>query len=256
MHRSQVFGYLVYPLVFFVCFVFFAEQRLLAQSSNSAPPADQPQNQQQPENPQQEQVRVAQEAQARIRARRRARVDKVVQDTYSHKVEIYGGGGYMRFRPGQYLQQQNEIAWNLGATDYLRPRWGVTGDVRGFYGTAFIGPNPYNIFKPAISEYTLLAGPQYRFVTRIHWAISGQALVGVSKGIFNGNSAQFPGTLLGLWSNGTNLVLDAGAPIDYNLGPGLAIRITPNYLFTTYNSTIQTKNLAFTYGLVFRFGRQ
>ena len=52
-----------------------------------------------PENPQQNQVRLAQEAQARIHARRDSAKQRVVQDTYSHKFEVYGGGGYTRFRP-------------------------------------------------------------------------------------------------------------------------------------------------------------
>jgi hypothetical protein len=257
MHRSQYFGYLAYPLFLFV---FLWAPGLFAQSSTGTQPPtqqqSQPSSEQQPENPQQEQVRIAQQAQARIRARRRARVQKVVEDTYSHKFELYGGGGYMRFRPGPYLQQTNQAAWNVGFTDYRWSRLGITADLRGYYGNAYVGLNPYNVFKPAIDEYTFMAGPQYRFVRRIHWAISGQALVGVTKGIFNGNSAQLPGTLVGLWPNATAFTVGVAAPVDYNLGPGLAIRIAPNYLFTTFGSSIQTKNLGFTSGLVVRFGRR
>ena len=253
MHCSQRFGCLVYPLVLFV---FLAAPRLPAQSSTSIQPSAQPQSQQQPENPQENQVRMAQQAQARIRARRQQLVKRVVEDTYSHKFEVYGGGGYLRFRPGKSLQQIDEGAWNVGMTDYLRPRLGVAVDFRGYYGTAFVGVNSFNVFQPSISEYSFLAGPQYRIVSRIHWAISGQALVGATKGIFNGTSGQLPGTLLGLWPNGTNFAVDAGVPIDYNLGPALAVRINPNYLFTTYSSSIQTKNIGFTTGIVYRFGRR
>ncbi len=153
-------------------------------------PRPQPPAQAQPENPQQNQIRLAQEAQARIRARRRQRTQRVVQDTYSHKFEVYGGGGYTRFRPGGPLQHINESAWNGGVTDYFWPRLGITVDLRGYYGTAFITPNPYNIFKPSISEYTFMAGPQYRLVRREHWAISGQVLVGGAKGNFNGKQCR------------------------------------------------------------------
>ncbi len=253
MHFSQRFGCLVHPLVLFV---FFAAPGLFAQSSTGTPPPAQPQSQQQPENPQQNQVRMAQEAQARIRARRQQLVNRVVQDTYSHKFEVYGGGGYLRFRPGKYLQQINEGGWNGGMTDYFRPRLGVTVDFRGYYGTAFVGINSFNIFKPSVSEYSFMAGPQYRIVSRIHWAISAQGLIGATKGIFNATSGQLPGTLVGLWPNGTNLAFDAGVPIDYNLGPALAVRINPNYLFTTYDSFVQTKGLGFTTGIVYRFGRR
>jgi hypothetical protein len=253
MHHSKRFGCRVYPLLFLII---FAVSGLRAQNPSGNPTPASPPAQAQPENPQENQVRLAQEAQARIHARRRERTQRVVEDTYSHKFEVYGGGGYTRFRPGGPLQHINESAWNGGVTGYFWPRLGITADLRGYYGTAFVTPNPFNIFKPSISEYTFMAGPQYRFVRREHWAISGQVLVGGAKGNFNGNSAQFPGTLIGLWSNGTNLSLGAGVPVDYNLGPGLAVRLEPGYWLSTFGGTTQVKNLGFTAGLVYRFGRQ
>jgi len=152
MHHSKRFGCHVYPLLFLIV---LAVPGLLAQNPTSSSTSAPAQTQAEPENPQQNQVRLAQEAQARIRARRQQRTQRVVQDTYSHKFEVYGGGGYTRFRPGESLQHINESLWNGGFTDYLWGRWGLTGDLRGYYGTAFITPNPYNIFKPSISEYSL-----------------------------------------------------------------------------------------------------
>ncbi len=71
----------------------------------------------------------------------------------------------------------------MGASPIIcGPRLGLTADLRGYYGTAFITPNPYNIFKPSISEYTFMAGPQYRFVRREHWAISGTGSGGWGQG--------------------------------------------------------------------------
>jgi hypothetical protein len=56
-------------------------------------------------------------------------------------------------------------------------------------------------------------------------------------------------------------------PVDINLGPGLALRIAPDYNLTTwgYNLTTPTgpvsgtdfqHNLGFTLGLNYRYGRQ
>jgi hypothetical protein len=102
-----------------------------------------------------------------------------------------------------------------------------------------------------------MAGPQYRFVRREHWAISAQGLVGGSKGNFNASSSGVPpGTYIGLWSNGTNLSAAVGVPVDYNLGPALAVRLQPGYWFTTFSNTPQVKNLGFNVGIVYRFGRQ
>jgi hypothetical protein len=227
----------------------------MAQNSTGSV-SPEPQTQTAPENPQQNQIRLAQEAQARVHARREQRKRRIVEDTYSHKFEVYGGGGYTRFRPGASLQHINESAWNGGFTDYLWGRLGLTADLRGYYGNAFIPPNPYNIFKPSISQYTFMAGPQYRFVRREHWAIGGQVLVGAAKGNFYANSAEFPGTLVGLWSKGTDVSFAATVPIDYNISPGLAFRIQPGYWLTTFGSTTQVKNLGWNAGLVYRFGRR
>jgi hypothetical protein len=253
MHRRQRFGCLVYPLVLFVS---FAASRLLAQDPPSAPPPSQPQSQQPPENPQQEQLHLAQEAQARIKARRQQRIALVVKDTYGHKYEVYGGGGYQRFHPGQNLQHINEYVWNAGFTDYLWPRLGLTGELRGNYGDAYVGQNVYTLFKPSISEYLFLAGPQYRIVRRQHVAIGAQLLAGAAKGTFNGDSAGFPGPLLGMWPNSTSVAISAGLPIDFNLGPGLAVRLTLADLVTDFGSTAQIKDLGFTSGIVYRFGRR
>jgi hypothetical protein len=262
MQQSKRFGCHVYPLLFLIG---LAIPGLTAQNSTSgsqAPAQSQPspESQQpaqtQPENPQQNQIRLAQEAQARIRARRQQRTEHVIQDTYSHKFEIYGGGGYTRFRPGSSLQHINESAWNGGFTDYLWGRLGLTADLRGYYGTAFVYPNPYNLFKPSISQYTFMGGPQYRIIRREHWTVGVQGLIGGSRGNFNANSANLPGTYIGMWSNGTTFSAAVGVPIDYNIAPGLAFRIQPDYWLTTFGNTTQIKNLGFTSGLVFRFGRQ
>jgi hypothetical protein len=252
MHHSKRFGCQVYPLLFLIL---LAVPGLIAQNPTGSDSQAPGQVQTQPENPQQNQIRLAQEAQARIRARRLQRSQRVIQDTYSHKFEIYAGGGYTRFRPGGALQHINESAWNGGVTDYFRPRLGITVDLRGYYGTAFTYPSPYNIFKPSISEYSFMAGPQYRIVRKEHWAVSGQVLVGAAKGNFNANGAELPGTYIGLWSSGTNLSFAVGVPVDYNLGPGLAVRLEPGYWLTTFGSTTQVKNLGFNAGLVYRFGR-
>jgi hypothetical protein len=259
MHRSQRFGCLVYPLVLFISLV---APQLLAQDSTNTPPPSQPQSQQPPENPEQERVHLAQEAQARILERRRQKVARVIQDTYSHKYEVFGGGGYQRFHPGQHLQHINEYVWNAGFTAYLRPRLGITGELRGNYGDAYIsnynlsiGQNIYGLFKPSINQYLFMAGPQYRVVEHEHIAVGAQLLVGVAKGTFNGNSAGLPGPLLGMWPNSNTLAVSAGIPIDFNLGPGLAVRLTLQDLLTTFGSNVQVKDLGFTSGIVYRFGR-
>jgi len=250
MHFGKRRGYGVYPI--------FALALLLAPAATRAQNTTDQQTQPQPQTaPQgtQERAEVLRQAQERVRARRRIRVEQIIQDTYTHKYEVYGGGGYLRFTPGPDLQHLNEASWNAGFTDYVRGKIGVTADFRGYYGTAFTYVNQYQVFSPSISQYTFMAGPQVRLLERLHWGISGNILAGAGHGNFSTNTGGLPGTLIGLYPDGTVFNLSAGVPIDYNLGPTFAIRITPNYLMSRYGSETQN-NLGWNAGVVWRFGRQ
>ena len=113
---------------------------------------------------------------------------------------------------------------------------GLPGSCAGTTESLTPGKTFTTIFKPSISQYLAMAGPQYRIVRLEHVGVGAQVLVGVAKGIFNGNSAGFPGTLLGMWPNGSGVTVSAGIPIDFNLGPGLAVRLTPDDIVTTFGS--------------------
>ena len=256
MHFGNRRGYGSYPI--FALALLLAPAALLAQNTTDQqtpqPTGAQSQTQSAPQGTQ-ERAQVLRQAQERVNARRKVRMQQVIQDTYTHKYEVYGGGGYLRFTPGSSLQHLNEAAWNAGFTDYVRGKIGVTADFRGYYGTAFTYINQFQVFKPSISQYTFLVGPQARLVERLHWGVSANALIGVGHGNFSTNTGGLPGTLIGLYPDGTVFNLSISAPIDYNLGPTLAIRITPNYLMTNYGSAIQN-NLGWNAGVVWRFGRQ
>ena len=78
-------------------------------------------------------------------ASRKARVDRTIAQTYGHRYEAAGGGGFLRFRSGPYLQQNSEITFWASTMYSLNPKLGVVGEVRGAYGNAKIGnvlPSP------------------------------------------------------------------------------------------------------------------
>jgi hypothetical protein len=100
-----------------------------------------------------------------------------------------------------------------------------------------------------------MAGPQYYVRQRKSYAVSGQVLAGVTRNLFFANSAGFPGPFVGLYPNATKFTAAAVMPVDFNLGPGLAVRIAPTYNLTTWGDDIQ-HNLGFTTGLNYRWGRQ
>jgi len=192
-------------------------------------------------------------------ATRQARIDKQIRETYTHRWEVAGGGGYLRFRSGQFTQRNSEITFWMDSTYYLNEKLGITGEIRGAYGNAkTLQGNQFShlVGNPQISEYPFMAGPTYRFILHQKLAVSGFALGGVAIGKFDGASKGIPATTLGFWpSTNAAPAFSVGGNLDLNVYPNLAFRIAPSYLGTTFGSSLQN-NLGFEMGIVYRFGRQ
>jgi hypothetical protein len=230
-----------------------------ASSSQPAPPAaPQP-------APTQGQLTV----QARIKARREARRAAAIRDVYSHLYEVYFGAGYLRFFPGpgipaqeglpqSGLQRMNEYSWNVGVSRYFNEKLGVTVDGRGTYGSAYVGNNPNvngAIPKPAISQYEGMIGPTYRFILKPKFSVSGRVLGGFAYGNFSGDLGRATPAEIGLYPDGVGAAVSVSAPIEYNFSPAVGFRLAPEYLLTSFGSTIQN-NRGFTGGVVIRWGKQ
>jgi len=226
---------------------------LQAQSSSSSsvpatPTSDQAQ---QPDA----QTQAGLSVQARIRARREQRRAAAIHEIYDHRYEGYLGAGYLRFRPGTTLQRVNEYNWNGGFTRYFDERLGVTLDGRGYYGTPFVGLNTYAVTKPAISQYSVLLGPTYRFYLQPKYSISGRVMGGYAQGNFSGDTNGIGGVNLGLYPDGSTFAASASVVVEYNVAPNLGVRIAPEYFLTGFGSTLQN-SLGYTGGIVYRFGKQ
>ena len=200
--------------------------------------------------------------QARLRARREQRRAAAIHAEYDHPYEVYIGMGFLRTIAGPGvkgdvgggLQKVNFYAWNVGFTRNYSERWAVTLDGRGYYGTQFLGPNPTNVVKPAISQYAVLAGPSYRFMMHPRYSVSGRVMVG---GVFNNYFADangFTAPLLGLYPNSGAAVLNVSMPIEYNLTNSIGLRCSPEYFLSTFDSSIQN-GLGFGGSMVYRWGK-
>ncbi len=194
-------------------------------------------------------------------ATRLARIQHTIEDTYSHRFELTGGGGYLRFRSGDYTKRNNEVSWAASVNYYLTPKLAVVGDARGSFGNAHQQqPLQYpQITRPQINEYMFMGGASYRFYAKEKLAYSVQAVAGTTWGIFSGGGKGLTGPQLGLWSDGVRPAFSLGLSADYNLYPNLALRFTPTYMATDFvgatGSTIQN-NLGFNVGVLYRFGRR
>ena len=187
-------------------------------------------------------------------ANRRARIARTIDDTYSHRWEVGAGGGYMRFRSGEYKQQNNEVTFWTSGMYSLTPKLGVIGLAGGGFGSAKLNDTFVNATNPQIQNYDFMAGPSFRLVRKEKFSVSLYGAGGAGYGRFSTGPKDFPATTVGLWPSGTTAAYSAGLNLDYNLYPNLAVRLNPNYLGTRYGSSTQnSKGLNF--GLVYRFGR-
>jgi hypothetical protein len=194
-------------------------------------------------------------------ASREARIQRTIHDTYSHRWEVFGGGGYMRFRSGEYTQKNNEITWNLAVHYFLNPKLSIVADSRGMFGNGkplrneFIAENP----NPQINQYAFTGGASYRFYSNLHYALSAQALGGV--GIENSSGASKGLTYIqtGFWQDAARPAFIINLAGDINIFPNLAFRVLPTYVGTTFTSpsggSVQN-NFGINFGVVYRFGRQ
>jgi hypothetical protein len=194
-------------------------------------------------------------------ASREARIQRSIHETYSHRWEVFGGGGFLRFRSGEYTQKNNEIAWIAQTHYFLNPKLSVVADARGMFGNGkplrneYITQNP----NPQINEYTLTGGASYRFYAQQHFALSAQALGGMAEGNLSGASKGLNYQQTGFWQDAWRPAVIGSVSADVNIYPNLALRISPTYVGTTFTSpsggTLQS-NWGINAGFVFRFGRQ
>ena len=198
-----------------------------------------------------------QRARRETNASRQARIQRTIQDTYSHKYEVIGGGGYLRWKSGDYTRKNNEVSWDAAANYYLNPKLAIVGDAQGSFGSAHA--IPFNGFvqaqSPQINEYFFTGGVSYRFYAKEKLALSAQGTGGVAYGVFSKGAKGLTGTEVGLWPDGFVPAFKISFSADYNFYPNLAFRFSPTYVGSTFNSEVQN-NLGFNAGIVYRFGRQ
>ena len=188
-------------------------------------------------------------------ANRQRRIAATMQDTYTHRYDIFVGGSYLRFRTGDTLRRSNLAGFDIMGTRWLNPGLGITAEIRGQYGNAHAPNNPYNVYNSLISEYNFMAGPEFRLYRTEHLAASIHVLAGDADGNFSGGTKGLPSTVLGIYPDGNTISVSPGANLEVNVFPNLAWRIHPGYVYTRFGSSNQL-NWGVSTGIVYRFGRQ
>jgi hypothetical protein len=172
---------------------------------------------------------------------------------YRNKYDLYGGLASSHFNAGPALiPGANLGGFDLQGTLWFGMRLGATANVRGYYGTTGVVPNPYNIHGPFIMEHLFMAGPSIRGPKNEHAALTFHALVGGSYGVFNSAINQgLTGPNLGLFNNGFTLAAALGGSLDLNRSPRLSVRLSPDYLLTRFGGVSQNE-FAISIGILYR----
>lgn len=181
-----------------------------------------------------------------------------VTETYTKRWDVYLGGEYMRFRVGPNLHNSGVGGWTFGLTRYFTPRFGITADVRGLYGTNSLGPTNgggFNVYNASFSVFPFTIGPQYRFYGSSRWSVSGALQVGAVYGYFDADTNGIPPQQVGFYPASIVGGAIASANIDYNLSPALAVRVAPHAVLDSFGGNID-HNQGFLVGLVYRLGHQ
>ncbi len=223
-----------------------------------------------------DQIRRRQEAHARheTNASRQERIQRTIDETYAHRWEVAGGGGYLRWRSGENTRSNNEVSWATSANYFLNPKLSIIGDARGSFGSAHsLTGNPFSVpANPQINEYFFTGGAGWRFYRTEKIAVSAQGTGGTAWGIFSGASKGFNSAQTGFWVDGFAPAFTLGVNLDYNIYPNLAVRFAPTYVATMFHQSIQNgsssllqdnvgprsfqSNAGFNFGVVYRFGKQ
>lgn len=175
---------------------------------------------------------------------------------YRNKFDIYGGLASSHFNAGPALiPGANLGGFDVQGTMWFGMRLGATANVRGYYGTTGVVPNPYGIRGPFIMEHLFMGGPSIRGPKNEHAALTFHALVGGSYGIFDSAIDQgLTGPNLGLFSNGVTLATAVGGSLDLNRSPRFSVRLSPDYLLTRFGGVSQNE-FAISVGLLYRFSK-
>ncbi len=266
--RSRSFGVLLFALLLAICFGVsaraVAQNSAAAQNQDQSPQAESPQAEPQTSSSSsqtRQQNRVSRRSyESRRQLTKQRREAQVITETYSHRWEVYGGGDYMRFRPGPYIHNSGMGAWTLGLTRYFTPRLGITADARGYYGSNSLGASSsfttgnFNTYNAKFSVFPFTIGPQYRFYGSPKWSVSGVVQAGAVYGYFDAHTNGHLPQNVGFYPAGIVAGGIASLDIDYNLSPGLALRVAPNVLFDDFGGVDHNQGVLV--GIVYRFGRQ
>ena len=190
--------------------------------------------------------------------------------SYHNRWDIYGGLAFANGQAGQNLPKRYNMGGGEGQFTYwMTPKLGLAGDYRWGGGTTPVNPNiTYN--RVLVMQNIFAGGVQYRGPKNRYVAINYHALAGGDYGIFDHAVTHYPGVSpvaacplettsqqtgnLGLYCNHVAPWAAVGGSIDFNQGPKLAVRLSPDLTLEHFGTETRFF-VGVSLGVVYRGGR-
>jgi hypothetical protein len=165
--------------------------------------------------------------------------------------EVFGGFTYTKANPEVPLPRSGMNGWNVGATGYAAPWFGVGFEFSGVFGSLG-APSSSGISGTALNtkEYSYLVGPQFRLVNKKEVQTSVRWLVGGVFGQVNLPSSMSAANALALsnlgyaGSNETKFAMMFAVPVDVSVTRLVGLRIEPGVYMTGFAPAAGGGNVA------------
>jgi hypothetical protein len=152
------------------------------------------------------------------------------------KAEVFGGYQWTSMDFGAGNDRQNFNGWNAALTGYMNNNFGITADFSGSYKSES---------GVSVKSYTYMFGPTLR-------APMDNATPFVHA-LFGGVHESASASGLGGLGSDSSFAYAIGGGFDYNMSPGVAIRVAQfDFLGTRFGGETQ-KNFRYSGGIVFKF---
>jgi hypothetical protein len=182
-------------------------------------------------------------------------IDEPTPVKYSNMFEVYGGINLMEFTAGNLPKRATLGGAEVLGTYWATHRLGIGVDARGEAGTT--PATPTLTYFPLVQQYMLMGGAQWRGPRNQQFALNYHGYAGEVYGNFKSSLHGADPSTYGLFPNQYAPIAAGGISLDWNRGPHLAIRLSPDCYFTHYSSPTAGAEWEETFGLglglIYRF---
>jgi hypothetical protein len=194
--------------------------------------------------------------------------DPLANVRYDNRYDLSLGMAYDHIKAGaNVLQGANLGGLDLSGSYWFSNRWAVEGTGRSYLGSSGAGTtNPQALHGPFVSQYVLVAGPEWLGPHNKHGDLTAHVMVGGAY--FDAHLGQptvsnpNPAKTENFYYNQVAPAAIIGGHVDLNRSPRWVFRVTPDAVVTHYSTNYTPKltqfdvNFAISVGVEYKFQKK